>query len=67
MVETSEYRLNITRRGPPPRPFGWEVCRRHDLSEVERSPETFRARSEALKEGEQALRRVLEATELTPT
>ena len=56
MTDRPQYRLNISRRGPPPRPFGWEICRSDDLSEVERSPETFRARYEAIKSGEQALK-----------
>ncbi len=54
MGTSSRYRVNITRRGPPPRPFGWEVCRREDATEVERSPDTFRARYEAIADGERA-------------
>ena len=56
MTDPSLYKLNISRRGPPPRPFGWEICRSDDLSEVERSQDTFRARYEAIKDGEQALK-----------
>jgi hypothetical protein len=56
MKDRSAYKLNISRRGPLPRPFGWEICRSDDLSEVERSLDTFRARYEAIKDGEQALK-----------
>jgi len=56
MGSSSRYSINITRRGPPPRPFGWEICRRDDATEVEveRSPETFRARYEAIADAERA-------------
>ena len=56
MTGTFPYRLVVSRRGPPARPFGWEICRSDDLSEVERSQDTFRARYEAIKDGEQALK-----------
>ena len=56
MGSSSRYRVNITRRGPPPRPFGWEICRCDDATEVERSPDTFRARYEAIADGERAAR-----------
>jgi hypothetical protein len=55
MKDPSRYKLSISRRGPPPRPFGWEICRSDGSSEVERSQDTFRARYEAIKDGEQAL------------
>ena len=64
MMQSSQYQLNISRRGPPPRPFGWEICRSDDLSEVGRSSQTFRSRYEALKEGEQALDQLKAAGEL---
>ena len=54
MGSSSRYRVNITRRGPPPRPLGWEVFRYEDAIEVERSPNTFRARYEAIADGELA-------------
>ena len=54
MPHSASYRVNITRRGPPPRPFGWELCRRDDAREVERSPDTFRSRHEAIADGERA-------------
>ena len=54
MSNSSRYRVNITRRGPPPRPFGWEICRCDDATEVERSRDTFRARYEAIADGERA-------------
>jgi hypothetical protein len=56
MTDPSRYKLNISRRGPPSRPFGWEICRSGDLSEVQRSQDTFRARYEAIKDGAQALK-----------
>lgn len=52
----SRYRVSVTRRGPPPRPFGWEVCRRVDGTEMMRSSETFQARHEAIADGERAVR-----------
>jgi hypothetical protein len=64
MMQSSQYQLNISRRGPPPRPFGWEIFRSDDLSEVGRSPQTFRSRYEALKEGERALNQLSEAAAL---
>ena len=54
MGSSSRYRVNITRRGPPPRPFGWEICRSDDATEIERSQGTFRARYEAIADGERA-------------
>ena len=55
MTELSKFRLNISRCGPPPRPFAWEICRVDDLLEVQRSQNTFRSRHEAIKDGERAL------------
>lgn len=45
--------LVITRRGPPERPFGWEI--RDDGGEIARSPETFTARTDAVVDGQQEL------------
>jgi hypothetical protein len=45
--------LVISRRGPPDRPFGWEIC--DDSGEIARSTETFRSRDEAVADGEQFL------------
>ena len=56
-MDPSLYRLIISRRGPPPRPFGWEICRQDSAAELERSSETFRARYEAIADGERALTR----------
>lgn len=61
-ASSSRYRVNVTRRGPPPRPFGWEVCSCDDGREIERSAETFRARYEAIADGERAVR-MLQATD----
>jgi len=57
MALPSKYRLVISRRGPPPRPFGWEICGVDDALELERSGDTFRARYEAIADGELALHR----------
>src|SRR5262249_18642470 len=57
MALPSKYRLVISRRGPPPRPFGGEICGVDDALELERSSDTFRARYEAIADGELALRR----------
>jgi hypothetical protein len=45
--------LRISRRGPPARPFGWEIVA--DGVEIDRSKETFRARYEAIADGERVL------------
>jgi hypothetical protein len=58
MIESSQYRLNTSRRGPSARPFGWEICRRDDPSEVTRLTDTFRSRYEAIQDGERALRQL---------
>ncbi len=52
MSISTHYQVRVSHRGPPGQPFGWELCRRCDGSEVERSTETFRSRHEALREGE---------------
>ena len=51
--KTSKRVLVISRRGPPPRPFGWEI--RDTSGEIARSAETFRARYEAIADGQRAL------------
>jgi hypothetical protein len=51
--ERAKRVLVISRRGPPPRPFGWEICEGN--SEIARSVETFRARYEAIADGQRAL------------
>jgi hypothetical protein len=66
MGSSPRYRVNITRRGPPPRPFGWEICRCDDAAEVERSRDTFRARYEAIADGERAAQE-LDAKQDVPT
>ncbi|NDH63156.1 MAG: hypothetical protein EBY18_16250 [Alphaproteobacteria bacterium] len=55
MTAPSPYRLAIVRRGPPARPFAWEIVRQHDSAEVARSADTFRSRREAIADGERAL------------
>lgn len=59
MDKLSPYRLITTRRGTPGLPFGWEI---HDVAgtEISRSPATFRSRHEAVTDGEQAIRRLVE-------
>ena len=52
MPGTFVYRLVVSRRGPPPRPFGWGICRIDSATELELSTETFRARHEAIDDGE---------------
>ena len=51
--EQSKRILVISRRGPPPRPFGWEI--RDGSVEIARSVETFRARYEAIADGQRKL------------
>ena len=46
----------MSRRGPPARPFGWEICHSTDGTEVQRSTETFRARHEAIADAETVAR-----------
>jgi hypothetical protein len=45
--------LVITRRGPPERPFGWEIL--DGSGEITRSLETFAARDEAIADGQRTL------------
>ena len=52
MIAAPRYRLTISRRGPPPRPFGWEICRSDGTTELARSGGTFRSRHEAIADGE---------------
>jgi len=54
MSISTPYQVRISRRGPPARPFGWELFRRDDASEVERSTKTFYSRHEAIVDGERA-------------
>lgn len=56
MTPGSLYRVNVSRRGPPARPFGWEICRSADGAEVRRSTDTFRARHEAIAAAESVAR-----------
>lgn len=51
MMAPTHYKIDTTRHGPPGRPFGWQVIRRDDAVEVERSKETFRSRHEAMADG----------------
>ena len=52
MDKSSPYRLVTSRRGPPGRPFGWEICKGVGVMEIARSSETFRSRHEAIADGE---------------
>jgi hypothetical protein len=56
MPTRSRYRVTVSRRGPPARPFGWEICHFEDGTEVQRSTETFRARHEAIADAETVAR-----------
>jgi hypothetical protein len=51
MIASSGYKLVATRRGAPDRPYGWEIVRRDDGIEVERSAGAFRSRREAMADG----------------
>jgi hypothetical protein len=44
----AKYVVRISRRGPAPKPFGWEILRVADASEVARSSKTFPTRAKAL-------------------
>ena len=52
MDTASPFRLVTSQRGPPGRPFGWEICKGDAAVEVARSSETFRSRHEAITDGE---------------
>jgi succinoglycan biosynthesis protein ExoL len=54
MSEPSGYAILIIRRGPPPRPFGWEVRRHGDSVKVVSSTKTFLSRGEALADSARA-------------
>lgn len=54
MSLSTHYKVRVSRRGSPGLPFGWELCRRDDDQEIERSSGTYRSRHEALSEGERA-------------
>jgi hypothetical protein len=56
MTTRSRYRITVSRRGPPARPFGWEICHSEGGAEVQRSAETFRARHEAIADAETVAR-----------
>jgi hypothetical protein len=51
VIGATRYRLDVTRRDGPDRPFGWQILRRDDAVEVERSTQTFGSRREALAHG----------------
>jgi len=53
VAETSTRVLVISRRGPPERPFGWEI--RDDSGEIARSLYTFQVRDEARADGQREL------------
>jgi hypothetical protein len=55
MINATLYRLDTVRRGAPGQPFGWQVVRRDDGREVERSRATFRSRHEAMADGTPAV------------
>ena len=52
-ADTAKRVLVISRRGPPERPFGWEIC--DDSGEVARSAGTFQSRNEAIADGQRTL------------
>ena len=55
MSISTHYKVRVSRRGPPARPFGWELCQRDNTErEIERSTETYRSHHEASLEGERA-------------
>lgn len=65
MSEPTRYTVKISRRGPPSRPFGWEICQLEDGIEVERSTNTFSTRGEALADSAPALAPLVLAPEST--
>lgn len=65
MNEAVRYKLNVSRRGPPPRPFGWEINRGDPPQEVARSSDTFRSRHEAIADGEHFIETMTVATAST--
>jgi hypothetical protein len=54
MSEPTGYTIRITRRGPPSRPFGWEIRRQDDSVKLASSTKTFRTRGEALADSARA-------------
>jgi hypothetical protein len=54
MSKPTGYTIRITRRGPPSRPFGWEVRRQDDDVKLASSTKTFRTRGEALADSSRA-------------
>ena len=65
MDKASPFRLVTSRRGPPGRPFGWEICKGDAAIEVARSSETFRSRHEAITDGERTLQALNKSTEVS--
>jgi|AGTN01.2.fsa_nt_gi hypothetical protein len=51
MIEATRYKLEVTREGRIDRRFGWQVLRRDDAVEVEKSEQTFGSRHEAMAHG----------------
>lgn len=47
-VRPTEYLLRISIDGPSDTPFGWQIIRQHDSTELARSETTFSTRLEAL-------------------
>lgn len=48
MSQPTDYLLRITLSGPLGTPFGWQILRQQDSSEIARSARTFATRLEAL-------------------
>ena len=51
MIGQTRYKLDVTRERPSARRFRWQVMRRDDAVEVERSTETYGTRHEAMAQG----------------
>jgi hypothetical protein len=54
MNKPAGHEIRITDRGPPSRPFGWEIYRLDDSVKLASSTETFRTRGEALADSARA-------------
>lgn len=54
MSPPDQYLLRITRSGPTSAPFGWQIIRQQDSSEIARSEKTFSTRMEALADSARA-------------
>ena len=48
MSQRTHYFVQIAKRGPVGKRFGWAICRQDNLLEVNRSTETFESRTAAL-------------------